>query len=48
MADGSLLAKLTEYTAARGTPVIVAASVIFLAAMALLRYLLLTLFNPRR
>ena len=48
LSDWSLLAKLAQYTAGRGAAVIVVAGVTFHAALALLRYLLLTLFNPRR
>jgi hypothetical protein len=44
----SLLADLTSRLSARGAAVIVGGVVISNAALVLLRYLLLTLFNPRR
>jgi putative ABC transport system ATP-binding protein len=44
----SLLATLSLRLAGRGAAVIVGAGLIFHAALVLLRYLLLTLFNPRR
>jgi putative ABC transport system ATP-binding protein len=44
----SLLATLSLRLSGRGPAVIVGAGVIFHAALVLLRYLLLTLFNPRR
>jgi putative ABC transport system ATP-binding protein len=44
----SLLATLSQRISGRGATVIVGAGVIFHAALVLLRYLLLTLFNPRR
>jgi putative ABC transport system ATP-binding protein len=44
----SLLATLTERVAARGGIAMLGAALIFHAAVALLRYLLLTLLNPRR
>ena len=48
LADWSLLATLALRVSGRGMPVLVAAGVILNAALVLLRYLLLTLFNPRR
>jgi putative ABC transport system ATP-binding protein len=47
-AGGSLLARLSRHVSGRGAAVIVGAGLIFHAALVLLRYLLLTLFNPRR
>jgi hypothetical protein len=47
-AGWSLLALLSQQVSGRGAPVIVAAGLIFHAALVLLRYLLLTLTNPRR
>jgi hypothetical protein len=44
----SLTAKLALTVAGRGAPVIVGAGLVFFAALVLLRYLLLTLLNPRR
>jgi putative ABC transport system ATP-binding protein len=44
----SLLATLSMRVAGRGVAVLVVAGVILNAALVLLRYLLLTLFNPRR
>ena len=44
----SLLATLSLRLSGRGAAVIVGAGLIFHAALVLLRYLLLTLFNPRR
>jgi putative ABC transport system ATP-binding protein len=48
LAGWSLLASLAQHLSGRGATVIVGAGVIFHAALVLLRYLLLTLFNPRR
>jgi hypothetical protein len=48
LAGWSLLASLVLRLAGRGAAVIVGAGVIFHAALVLLRYLLLSLFNPRR
>jgi len=47
-AGGSLLAMLSQHLSGRGAGVIVGAALILHAALVLLRYLLLTLFNPRR
>jgi len=44
----SLVAMVSDRLAGRGMPVIVGALVAFHAAIVLLRYLLLSLFNPRR
>ena len=44
----SLVALVADRVAARGAAAIVGAEAVFLAAMVLLRYLLLSLFNPRR
>jgi ABC-type nitrate/sulfonate/bicarbonate transport system ATPase subunit len=48
LAGRSLLALLSQQVSGRGAGVIVAAALIFHAALVLLRYLLLTLFNSRR
>jgi putative ABC transport system ATP-binding protein len=47
-AGWSLLAMLSQQVSGRGAAVMVGAGIIFHAALVLLRYLLLTLFNPRR
>ena len=48
LSSWSLLATLSLRLSGRGPAVIVGAGLIFHAALVLLRYLLLTLFNPRR
>jgi putative ABC transport system ATP-binding protein len=48
LTQASLLAALTDRVSPRGSAGILLAGLIFHAAIALLRYLLLTLFNPRR
>ena len=44
----SLVAVVADRLAGRGLPVTIGAMFIFHAALVLLRYLLLSLFNPRR
>jgi putative ABC transport system ATP-binding protein len=48
LVNWSLLATLTERLAGRGAAVVLGAGVVFHAALVLLRYLTLTIFNPRR